>query len=553
MVYDDTLHALGSAPRRIGGSLAAGQIVGERYCVGQLLGSGGMGLVFEGTHIELGSPVAIKVVRPQFAQDSHILERFVNEARNVAALTSPHIARVFDAGKLRTGEAYLVMERLVGQDLASLLAQSGPLPWPLAVSYVAQACDGLAEAHAHGVVHRDLKPEHLFIVESSASQPLVKILDFGISKNIHQSEARMTLPGDSIGSPLYMSPEQVQNPALVDERTDVWSLGVVLYEAVTGRLPFNGETVAQVQWQVIAEDPEPLTRRCPDAPPALEAVVLRCLGKSPAERFQSVDELRQALRNISEVAEPVAAPPTSAEPASIQPTAAPPPSPAPPSAAPAPQTRPVLDAGSAAPSAPPVSSGWSDARALALGDAPSREELRAAGVPKSHGLSSALLMAAGLVITLVVFGSLSVGGFENVKAWSQGLDLDEHPSRFEQAPSSWTPPLVLPRLVTGEGALSGPSAAAAATAAPAPITAAPTVSPAAPVPAVEPPARTSAPGQPTVAPQAVPRPTPDDPSLSREEIEARYQRWLEQENLVPVDEVTLDEALSHPKNPPATP
>ncbi len=536
MVYDDTLAAVGSGPaRRIGGSLAAGQIVGGRYRVGSLLGSGGMGLVFEGTHIELGSPVAIKIVRPQFSQDSHILERFVNEARNVAALTSPHIARVFDAGKLHTGEAYLVMERLVGQDMASLLAQSGPLPWPVAVAYVAQACDGLAEAHAHGVVHRDLKPEHLYVIQAGSAEPLVKILDFGISKNIRQDEARMTLPGDSIGSPLYMSPEQVQNPALVDERTDVWSLGVVLYEAITGKLPFNGETIAQVQWQVIAEDPQPLSARCPDAPQALEAVILRCLRKAAAERFQSVDELRRALRALL-------APPRLVEVPAVAGLPVAEPAPAPSSTRPLPPPAPAqqpLSGGSAA----PVRVGLSEARSLAFADEPTHDELRAAGLPKSHGLTSAMFMAAGLVMALVALGSVSLGGLDNVKAWSQGLDLSENPSRFEQVSSSWKPPQVLPRLVTG-------SPATVPTDPPAvnPVVA----SPAAPLPVVASPAPLPVPPTPEAS-RTEPHPatpkTPQETTLSREEIDARYQRWLEQENLVPVDEVTLDEALSHPNQP----
>jgi len=538
LVYDDTLAAPGSAvaPRRVGGALAADQIVGGRYRVGRLLGSGGMGLVFEGTHLELGSSVAIKIVRPQFSQDSHVLERFVNEARNVAALTSPHIARVFDAGKLHTGEAYLVMERLVGRDLASLLSESGPLPWTLATAYVAQACEGLAEAHARGVVHRDLKPEHLFVVQTGTAQPLVKILDFGISKNIRQAEARMTLPGDSIGSPLYMSPEQIQNPALVDERTDLWSLGIVLYETLTGKLPFDGDTVAQVQWQVIAEEPQPLRARCPDAPLALEQIILRCLAKSPADRFTSVNELRLAL---NELFEPSVQPPLAPAPAAVAPSVAapfdPPRAPVPPAPGDASST-----------TGPPVA--WSEARALALGDAPTLEELRAAGLPKGSGRTAAAFLGAGLGLTLIAFGSVSLGGLDHVKAWGQGLERDETPARFEPTASSWTPPLVLPIL------RSGPPPSPWVTPL-APPTAAPPI--AAPAP---PTTESQGPSPAAVAPPLKPAPDPKltrssrpadaaEPGLSREEIEARYRNWLEQENLVPVGEVTVDDALAHPPSP----
>jgi len=539
LVYDDTLAAVGSGPtpRRGGNSLAAGQIVGGRYRVGRLLGSGGMGLVFEGTHLELGSPVAIKIVRPQFSQDSQILERFVNEARNVAALTSPHIARVFDAGKMHTGEAYLVMERLVGQDLGSVLSQSGPIPWPLAVSYVAQACEGLADAHAHGLVHRDLKPEHLFVVQSGTSPPLVKLLDFGISKNIRQAEARMTLPGDSIGSPLYMSPEQIQNPALVDERTDLWSLGVVLYECLTGKLPFDGNSVAQVQWQVIGEDPQPLAARCPNAPPMLEAILLRCLAKSPAERMASADELRRELRALLEPAlQPSPAPAIAVQ-----------------LAAPAlSETTAPNETAASSETAQPISVGLSEARALVFDEAPTSEELHAAGVPKSHGRGPAVLMATGFALALVALGSVSLGGFDDVKAWGQGLAQNENPSRVEYGASSWTPPLVLPMLKGGS--TDEPTVTpVAASPEPAPTRSLATaLEAAASEPEPEPkPAATAkpAPKPAAVATPRAPRQEPGEPAPSREQIEARYQEWLKQEHLKPVGDVTLDEALSHPEEP----
>lgn len=539
LVYDDTLAASGRASeaRRISSPLAEGQVLGERYRVGRLLGSGGMGLVFEGTHLELGSAVAIKVVRPQFSQDSHVLERFVNEARNVAGLTSPYIARVFDAGKLHTGEAYLVMERLVGQDLATRLHDSGPLPWATAVAYVAQACEGLREAHAHGIVHRDLKPEHLFIVQTGSSEPLVKLLDFGISKNTRQLEARMTLPGDSIGSPLYMSPEQTQNPAIVDERTDVWSLGVVLYEALTGMLPFEGGTVAQVQWQIIGEDPRPLRTACPQAPAALEQVIERCLQKSPDDRFASVAELRLALLELLAPAPQ----PAMAAPALVV-------APAPVAAAalvtpPAPASQ--ADAGD-----PAFARDFSQAQSLALSAAPTSEELRAAGLPKRRGLASAAFMAVGLAMALVALGSVALGGLDSIAVWELGLDGDQNPSRFEETPSAWTPPLQLPLLKSGQPTEPTVSAIAAEPAAPetTDATVAQEAKEAPSVPAAAPPSTV----RPSAAVLHASRPDVTDvPSagLSPEQVEERYRNWLKQEKLVPVDEVTLDDTLDPPLDP----
>lgn len=293
--------------------LQEGQIIAGRYRVGRLVGAGGMGLVFEGEHIELGSQVAIKVIRPQLSSDPHIAQRFVNESRGVAALSSPHIARVFDAGCLESGEAYLVMERLKGKDLLSHLQNIGPLAPELAARFVLEACDGLAEAHTNGLIHRDIKPEHLFIVETPGVRPFVKVLDFGISKRLGSvGSARVTQPGDSIGSPCYMSPEQMQNPAAVDARTDVWSLGIVLYEALSARKPFDGDTIGQIQWDVIAEPHQPLRELAPHVPESLEAIVERCLKKDPDERFGSARALGDALASYLKEQHGQAAPLTAA-------------------------------------------------------------------------------------------------------------------------------------------------------------------------------------------------------------------------------------------------
>jgi eukaryotic-like serine/threonine-protein kinase len=274
--------------------LEAGQIISERYLVGEVLGGGGMGVVRAGTHLLLGTPVAIKVIHSELKDDSEAVQRFVNEARATALLKGEHIARVFDVGVLPSGEPYLVMEQLEGIGLDQYLVERGTLAEAEAVDIVLQACEGLTEAHAAGLVHRDIKPANLFLARRPDGQFSVKILDFGIAKRIHASPA-LTDPGKSLGSPWYMSPEQMLTPASVDARADVWSLGVLLFELLTARLPFEGESVPQVCANVLAAAPLRLRQYRIDLAPELEAILLACLEKEPRRRVGSVGELGQAL------------------------------------------------------------------------------------------------------------------------------------------------------------------------------------------------------------------------------------------------------------------
>jgi serine/threonine-protein kinase len=267
-----------------------------------------MGVVWAGTHVLLGTPVAIKVIHSELKGDSEVVQRFINEARAAAALKGEHIARVFDVGMLESGEPYLVMEQLEGMSLDLYLAGRGPLTLTEAADIVLQVCEGLAEAHAAGLVHRDIKPANLFLARRPDEQLSVKILDFGIAKRLDATSPALTDPGKGLGSPWYMSPEQMLTPARVDARADVWSLGVLLFELVTARLPFEGDSVPNVCAHVLAASPLRPSDHRGDIGLELDAIVLRCLEKEPAQRFDSVSELGRALLPLSSTAHRAAAP-----------------------------------------------------------------------------------------------------------------------------------------------------------------------------------------------------------------------------------------------------
>jgi serine/threonine-protein kinase len=275
--------------------IAPGQLIGERYLVGQVLGGGGMGVVFQGTHVLLGTPVAVKLIHSELKNDAEAVQRFLNEARTTAALKGEHIARVFDVGLLESGEPYIVMEHLEGLGLDQYLQERGPLSQAEAVDIVLQACEGLAEAHAAALVHRDVKPANLFLARRPDGQFSVKILDFGIAKQKRTDEPGLTDPGKSLGSPWYMSPEQMLTAHTVDERADVWSLGVLLFELLTNRRPFEGESVPQVCANVLTAPAPRITDLRSDVQPELDDIVLRCLEKEPTNRFRSVSQLTDAL------------------------------------------------------------------------------------------------------------------------------------------------------------------------------------------------------------------------------------------------------------------
>jgi serine/threonine-protein kinase len=247
-----------------------------------------MGVVVAATHLELGHRVAIKLLRDEMAESPVIVERFLREARAVVGLRTEHVCRVTDVGRLDSGAPYIVMEMLEGVDLQRTVARS-PLPLTTAVEYVLQACVALAEAHAAGIIHRDLKPANLFVTRRFDGGPLVKVLDFGIAKALTETGVHLTHQS-AMGSPGYMSPEQIQSARDVDVRTDIWALGVTLYQLLSARLPFGGTNVTEIAIAVATEPPTPL-----DVDPRLRAVIWKCLEKSPANRYANLGELMAAL------------------------------------------------------------------------------------------------------------------------------------------------------------------------------------------------------------------------------------------------------------------
>ena len=278
--------------------LKIGDTIAGRYRLDRILGVGGMGLVYAATHLELEQVVAVKFIRAGLAT-AEARGRFMREARAVVKLRSEHVARVLDAGTLESGDSYMVMEYLEGTDLAVHLKARGTLPVEVASTYVLQAAEGLAEAHAMGIVHRDLKPANLFLARSPAGLPLVKVLDFGISKANPLGEAGatddLTRTSAMLGSPRYMSPEQMKSAKDADARSDIWSLGIILYRLVSGSVPFEGDTLGQLLARVLQDPVRPLAELKPGIPPEFGALVERCLQKEPKDRYADLTQLAHAL------------------------------------------------------------------------------------------------------------------------------------------------------------------------------------------------------------------------------------------------------------------
>ena len=282
-------------------SVRPGDVLAGKYRVERVLGSGGMGYVVAARHLQLDQLVAMKFLRKNGAllDETEATGRFLREAKAVVRLKDEHVAKVFDVGTLESGEPYIVMEYLDGCDLSALAKQRGAIPASEAVDYIMQACEALAEAHSLGIVHRDVKLANLFLTKGHAGTPLVKVLDFGISKvnPFGEADHEMTRTASMLGSPRFMSPEQMRDPRSVDARSDIWSLGVVLYRLVSGKPPFEADTLGRLLTMVMHENPDPLSMVTGPAvlPPGFSETVHHCLEKDPDARFMNIAELAYAL------------------------------------------------------------------------------------------------------------------------------------------------------------------------------------------------------------------------------------------------------------------
>ena len=280
-----------------------GTVLAGKYRVEKVLGFGGMGVVVAATHLQLEERVALKFLTSDALLSGEAVARFAREARAAVKIKSEHVARVIDVGTLETGAPYMVMEYLEGSDLSQVLSAKVRLPVEEAVEYILQACEALAEAHVLGIIHRDLKPANLFLIRRPDGTDSIKVLDFGISKVMpgkgSSSDNAMTRTSTVMGSPLYMSPEQMASTRDVDGRTDIWALGVILFELVSGEPPFQADTLPQLCALVLNSSARSVRSIVPQVPVGLDAVLQRCLQREPARRFRDVAELANALADFA--------------------------------------------------------------------------------------------------------------------------------------------------------------------------------------------------------------------------------------------------------------
>jgi len=272
--------------------LRPGTVLLGKYEIVGLLGRGGFGLVYEAMHTGLRSLVALKVLNPEARQNPQTVARFRQEAWTSAQIASPHVVRVMDIDVLADGTPFLVMEHLMGQDLEREIRARGRLPVREAVDYLLQAASGVREAHARGVIHRDLKTSNLFLVNEPSGRK-IKVLDFGLSKIA--AKFGMTATYSALGTPSYAAPEQLRSAKDADARSDIWSLGVILYQLLSGRRPFAGKTMADLIVEIGTTQAPDLARVAPDVPAGVCQAVMRTLAKKPAQRFQTVDEFARAI------------------------------------------------------------------------------------------------------------------------------------------------------------------------------------------------------------------------------------------------------------------
>ncbi|MFO0593185.1 MAG: serine/threonine-protein kinase [Polyangiaceae bacterium] len=297
------------ASEKFAGKFGPGEVVAGIYRVERRIGEGGMGIVLAARHLPSGQVMALKLLHQEAASADGAVARFWREARAVSRLQHPNVVRIFDVGTLADDTPYMAMELLEGETLAARIDRIGKLPVDEALGYLWQACAAVEAAHAIGVVHRDLKPDNMFLTRSPQGEVL-KVLDFGISKAMaataSDDKQNLTRTTDVFGSPTYMSPEQLKASRDVDARADVWSLAVVLHEMLAGKPPFDGRTVAEIFGAILYMPPPPLTSLRPDVPRAIESAVLRALEKDRDKRLPNVPSLRAAIEGREPLAKALA-------------------------------------------------------------------------------------------------------------------------------------------------------------------------------------------------------------------------------------------------------
>jgi serine/threonine protein kinase len=279
-------------------SVNPGDVLADKYRVERVLAMGGMGVVVAAHHLQLDEQVAIKFLRDETLSDPEAVARFTREARLAIKIKSEHVTRVIDVGALANGAPYMVMEYLEGETLATFLRLRGALPLGQAVEFMLHTCEAIAEAHALGIVHRDIKPANLFVTRRADGLMAIKVLDFGISKlaaGAAPSSSELTRKSVALGSPSYMSPEQLACASAVDARTDIWSLGVTFYEMLTGQVPFNADTTPQLCGMILRDPAPPARELRPNTPDGVEAILRKCMEKERENRYDNVGELAIAL------------------------------------------------------------------------------------------------------------------------------------------------------------------------------------------------------------------------------------------------------------------